>query len=292
VRPRVVLVYLAVCALWGSTWLVAKQALLDQPPLRLVAARMLLAAALLLPVALRAGLGRLGREGWAFLLGVGLLQVTIPYGLIFLGQARTPSGVAAVLFATFPVWLLLLGRWLVPGERLGARQVAAAALGLCGVVALQLGALRLEVAGGQAALGGLLIVVAAMVCALANALVKRRGLGFHPAVATFVQVLGAGVVLALCTALLERDLPGAWTSRAVLATGWLTVGGTVLTYVGFYWLLPRLPLAAVGTVPLLDTTVAMGLAVLVGHEPLTGPLVLGAGLVLGAAALSISPAME
>jgi len=292
VRLRVVLVYLAVCALWGSTWLVAKQALLDQPPLRLVAVRMLLAAALLLPVALRAGLGRLGRDGWTFLLGIGLLQVTLPYGLIFLGQARTPSGVAAVLFATFPVWLLLLGRWLVPGERLGARQVAAAALGLFGVVALQLGALRLEVAGGQAALGGLLIVVAAMVCALAHVLVKRRGLGFHPAVATFVQVLGAGVALSLCTALLERDLPGAWTSRAVLATGWLTVGGTVLTYLGFYWLLPRLPLAAVGTVPLLDTTVAMGLAVLVGHEPLTTQLLLGTGLVLGAAALSISPAME
>jgi drug/metabolite transporter (DMT)-like permease len=160
------------------------------------------------------------------------------------------------------------------------------------VAVLQLSALRREVGGGPVALGGLLIVLGALVCALANALVKRRGLGFHPAVATFVQVLGAGTVLLLATGLLEGEVAGAWTARAVAATGYLALCGTVLTYVGFFWLLPRLPLAAVGTIPLLDTTVAMLLAVLVAGEPLTPSLAAGAGLVLSAAALSISPAME
>ena len=57
-RARLVLVYAAVCVLWGSTWLVVKVGLVDLPPLRFVGVRMLAAAALLLPFALRGGVGR------------------------------------------------------------------------------------------------------------------------------------------------------------------------------------------------------------------------------------------
>jgi len=288
VRPRVLLTYAAVCVLWGSTWLVAKWGLADLPPLRMVGVRMLVAAALLLPFALRAGLLKLAPELLRFVLVVGLLQVTIPYGLIFLGQARTPSGLAAVLFSTFPVWLVLFGRWLVPGERLTARKLGAAALGLAGVVVLQRGALSAEGGGPAVLAGGLFITAGSMVCALANALVKRRGAALHPGTTTFVQTLSAGATLLAASLLLEAGAPGAFTPRALTAIGYLALGGTVLTYVGFYWLLSRIPLVAVGTIPLVDTTVAVSLGVLVAGEPFGPRLAIGAAMVLGASALSIS----
>jgi drug/metabolite transporter (DMT)-like permease len=80
----------------------------------------------------------------------------------------------------------------------------------------------------------------------------------------------------------------AWTPRALAAVAYLAVGGTVFTYLGLYWLLPRVSLLVIGTIPLVDTTVALTLGTLVAGEALTGPLLLGTALVLGASAISVS----
>lgn len=292
VRARLLLVYAAVCVLWGSTWLVVKVGLLDLPPLGFVAVRLLLAAALLLPFALRGGVARVGGGEWRWLLGIGLLQVTVPYGLMFAGQTMVPSALAAVLFSTFPVWLVLLGRLLVPGETLTPRKLGLALLGLAGVVVLQAGA-GSDGAGagtGSPALGALLITTGSVSCALANVLVRRRGLTLSPLLMTFGQSLGAGLALLGASALLEHGAPVALTPRALGAVAYLAVGGTVFTYLGLYWLIPRVSLVTIGTIPLVDTTVALTLGTLVAGEPVTGPLLLGAALVLGASALSVTTA--
>jgi drug/metabolite transporter (DMT)-like permease len=297
VRARLLLVYAAVCALWGSTWLVVKVGLEDLPPLRFVGVRMLLAAALLLPFALRGGAARVAAAEWRWALGIGLLQVTIPYGLMFAGQVMIPSSLAAVLFSTFPVWLVLLGWLLVPGESLTPRRLGLALLGLLGVAVLQAGAAVTGPGGadgsgrvGSAGLGAMLIVAGSVSCALANVLVRRRGLTLSPVVMTFGQSLGAGAALLLASALLEQGAPAAWTPRALGAVAYLAVGGTVFTYLGLYWLLPRVSLLVIGTIPLVDTTVALTLGTLVAGEPLTAPLLAGAALVLGASALSVRAA--
>jgi drug/metabolite transporter (DMT)-like permease len=95
------------------------------------------------------------------------------------------------------------------------------------------------------------------------------------------------VALTVAALLLEQGLPGAVTPRALGAIAWLALGGTVLTYLGLYWLLPKVPLVAVGAIPLVDTTVAVLLGTLVAGERFTPTLAAGAALVLASAALSI-----
>jgi drug/metabolite transporter (DMT)-like permease len=287
VRARIAFVYLSVCVLWGSTWLAARIGLDDLPPLRLVAARMALAALLLAPLAWRDGVARLPGETVRWVLGIGLLQVTIPYALMFAGQTMVPSALAAVLFATFPVWLVMLGWWLVPGEGLTGRSLGLALLGLAGVAVLQAGALSGELGHARVGLGAALITAGSISCALANALVRRRALALTPVVMTFVQAAGAAVALTVAALVLERGLPGAVTPRALGSIAWLAVGGTVLTYLGLYWLIPRVPLVAIGSIPLVDTTVAVLLGTLVAGERFTPALAAGAVLVLAASALSI-----
>src|ERR1700738_783890 len=204
VNARVRFLYLTCCILWGSTWLVIKLGLRDLPPLLFAASRMSLAAALLFPFALRAGLLRLRRVDWLAIGGIGLLQIGIPYALLFAAQQWVPSGLSAVLFATFPVWLLLLARVLLPNHLLRARAVAAAGLGLAGIVVLELPALRGQTLGQGVATGGALIVGAAMMIALANLLVRRSLADRAPILITFVQVLAGAALLARAAAL-ERQ---------------------------------------------------------------------------------------
>jgi drug/metabolite transporter (DMT)-like permease len=286
-RSRIVLVYLAVSFLWGSTWLVVRIGLSDLPPLLFAGVRMSLAAAVLAPFALRAG-------HWREILGplrgrvaiVGLFQVAVPYGLLFAAQQWVPSGLSAVLFATFPVWIALLARVFLPGERLGPGKIASALLGVAGIAVLEWPHLRDLETSGTLALGSALIVIASIVVALANVLARRHLVAVSPLALSAGQTVVGAATLLLAALLLERGAPAAFTARAWGALLYLAVFGTALTYLGLYWLVPRLPIAAIGAIPLLDTTVAVLLGAVVLAEPLSWNMAGGGGMVLLAAALA------
>lgn len=270
---------------WGSTWAVAKVALEDVPPLRLVGVRMLVAGLVLLPFSRTQG-GSLGARGLTRLIGLGTLQISLPFGLMFVGQQWIPSSWSALLFSTYPVWVLLVGRVLMPDQLLTPRKLVAAALGLAGVVALQYAQLGSMAVSGPAMLGGLLILASAVLIAVANVLVKQHLAHVPPHLLVCVQTLTGALPLLAASFLMEADAPVHWTPRAVLALLWLALGGTVTTYQLLYWLLPRISLSALGAMAMLDTLVAVVLGVVVLHEPLTVSVMVGGALILSAAALA------
>lgn len=287
-RGKVLAVYVAVSVLWGSTWAVIRIGLEDLPPLRFAGVRMAVAALLLAPFLLPGGAWRSlrGAAGRRVAL-VGVFQIALPYGLMFVAQQWVPSGLAAVLFATFPVWIALLARWLLPGETLGPAKLLSAALGIAGVAVLQLPHLPAGVeTSGPLLLGSGLIVLASIVVALANVLVRRHLGDLSPLVMTAGQTAAGAAVLLLATALLEAGVPGAWTARSVSALLYLAVFATVLTYLGLFWLVPRVPIAAIGAIPLLDTTVAVALGALLLGEEVGWHLAAGGAMVLFAAAVA------
>jgi len=286
VNARLRLAWLACCVLWGSTWLFIKLGLRDLPPLQFAALRMTLAAAVLLPFAARAGLFRAGRRASFRVAAVGLIQIGLPYALLFAAQQWVASGLSAVLFATFPIWLLLLARALLPGQPLTPAKLFAAALGIAGIAVLQLPSLRAAGAGHRAALGGSLIVAAAMLVALANVLVRRGFEAIPPVVLTFGQVAAGAALLLVLAGTLEAGRSAAWTPRAAAAIVYLAVFGTAVPYLLLFWLLPRIPVAAIGAIPLVDTTIAVCLGSLVLREPIGWHLLAGGCLVLIAAAIA------
>ena len=250
------------------------------------ALRMTLAAAVLLPFAVRAGLFRTGRRAASRVAAVGLIQIGLPYALLFAAQQWVASGLSAVLFATFPIWLLLLARALLPGQPLTPAKLFAAGLGIAGVAVLQLPSLRAAGAGQRAALGGSLIVAAAMLVALANVLVRRGFEAIPPVVLTFSQVAAGAALLLLLAGTLEAGHAAAWTPRAGAAIVYLAVFGTAVPYLLLFWLLPRIPVAAIGAIPLVDTTIAVCLGSFVLREPVGWHLLAGGSLVLVAAAIA------
>jgi drug/metabolite transporter (DMT)-like permease len=286
VKLRIRAAYLCCCVLWGSTWMFIKLGLRDLPPLLFAGTRMLLAAAVLLPFAARAGLRGYGRRELRTMAFVGILQIGVPYALLFAGQQWVPSGLAAVLFATFPVWLALVARVLLRDQPLTARKIAAAVLGIAGVALLQLPALRGQSLSPLAAAGGGLVLAASVVIAFANVLVRKELGSYPPIVIAFVQVLSGALLLVVLSAALERGRPASFTPFAIFALIYLAVLGTAVTYLFLFWLIPRVPMSAIGAIPLLDTTVAVILAAVVLREDVGWPLIAGGALVLSGAALA------
>lgn len=286
-RPAILLVYVGIAFLWGSTWSVIRIGLDDLPPLRFAGLRMAIAAVLLAPFLLRGGTWRAlrGPTGRRIAL-VGMFQIALPYGLMFVAQQWVPSGLAAILFATFPVWIALLARLLLPGEGLGPGRIAAALLGIAGVAVLQLPHLGRVEGSGRLLLGSALVVIASIVVALANVLARRHLTAVSPLAMTAGQAAIGAVVLLAAALAFERGLPGAFTPRAVAALLYLAVFATAVTYLGLYWLVPRVPISAIGAIPLLDTSVAVALGALLLGEEVGWHLAAGGAMVVVAAWLA------
>ncbi|MCP3103103.1 DMT family transporter [Myxococcus sp. K15C18031901] len=281
---KVVFAYCACFILWGSTWAVIKVGLQDLPPLRFLGLRLLVAGLALLPFVRATGWVD-ARTGWR-IAALGLLQLAAPFALLFIAQQWIPSSWAALLFSTFPMWLLLIGRVMMPDQPLTPGKLVAAGLGVAGVMVLQRSGLEGLQVSGKVLLAVGLTLAAVCILALANVLAKQHMAHVPAPVLVLGQALTSALPMLVCSFLLEADQPTNWTPRAVGAIAYLAVFGTACTYLCLYWLLPRISLTALGAMALLDTLVAVVLGVLFLDEPFTLSLVVGGALILGGAALA------
>jgi drug/metabolite transporter (DMT)-like permease len=281
-RGRVLAVYCFLCAIWGSTWLVINIGLQYLPPLSFAGLRMALACLLLVPFAFRHGVRRPTPRETAFVALAGFLQIGVAYALIFVAQQWIESGLAALLFATFPLWVGFLAHFFLPDEPLTGRTLGAVGLGLSGVALIEAPTVLRVFAAQPGGLvrGGALVFGSAIVAAVAN-IVNKRYLGrVEPVRNVWGETLvGAAFLLALA-AVLERSAPARWTPQALGALAYLTVFGTALTFVGLFWLIKRVPVSIIGTIPLVDTLIAVVLGAIVLGEKLPARTLVGGALIL------------
>jgi drug/metabolite transporter (DMT)-like permease len=246
-RGRALFFYSICCLIWGSTWLVIKIGLADLPPLRFAGLRMALACLMLTPFALRGKSRPEPAEIRAIALA-GFLQIGVSYALIFAAERTTASGLTAVLFATFPIWVSLFAHALLPGEPLHAAAVLAGALGTAGVAILEPPRSKLS-SRADDFVAALLPLGASIASAFANVWMKRRLSGVAPRINLWGQTLVGSAFLIALSFLLETGQPSRWSLRAIAALAYLSILGTVVAFLALFWLIPRVPMASIGVIP-------------------------------------------
>jgi drug/metabolite transporter (DMT)-like permease len=278
--PAAVAVWLVLCLIWGSTWLFIKLGLADLPPVGFAGLRFVIASAVLWGiVAIRRPPLPKGLRSWAFLALTGFLAFSLNYGLLFWGEARTSSGLAAVLQATIPAFGLAVAHLLLPKDRMTLPKVLGVALGIAGVAVIFSD--RATLAGPDAIRGGLAIVAGAFAVAFSNVLVKARGGSYDPVILAAVQMTFGMVPLVAAGFALEGS-PFAfhWTPRAVLAILYLALVGSVVAFLLFYWLLKRMDVTKVLLISLVTPVLAVALGAAVLGERLGAGAFLGTALIL------------
>lgn len=281
-RGRALAVYVFLCAVWGSTWLSIKIGLEDLPPLRFAAFRMALACLVLTPLALRRRGHRPTAREAGFVALAGFLQIGLFYALIFVAQQWIESGLAALLFATFPICAGVFAHFLLPNEPLTPRTIAAAGLGLSGVALIEGAALwrALQADFGALLRGGGLVFAAAIVSAFASVLTKKHLGRVDPIVNVWGETLVGAAFLLPLAAVIERGAPARWTPPAIGSLAYLAIFGTALTFAGLFWLIKRVQISVVSTIPLVDTLIAVLLGAVVLGERLPARALAGGALIL------------
>jgi drug/metabolite transporter (DMT)-like permease len=262
-RSALVLVLLVAFA-WGFNWPMLKIVLSEMAPLHFrtwcvlggAAGLFAIAAAGRRPLAVPAG-------QWGRLLAVTVFNVTAWNVLVAYGVSLMESGRASILGFTMPVWGVLLGRWFF-GEPLGARQIAALALGIAGLAFLLGGELTVA---GRSPLGTALMLGAAALWAVGVVLMKRWGhLGMPATVFTAWQLLLGGLPIVLAVPLEE----GSFSALRLSAGAQLALAyNVVVAFVFSYWAWNR----AVAALPVVVSSLSSLLVPLVGV--FSGMLVLG-----------------
>ena len=274
------IVWLILCGIWGSTWLFIKLGLADLPPLTFAGIRFLFASSILflIIVARRVRWPR-QRTDWLVIAVVGLLQFSLNYGLVFWGEQRIPSGLAAVLQSTFPAFGLVIAHFYLPNEPMTGKKVVGVLLGFLGVGIVF--SQQLSIAGQSALLGSIALVLSALCGSYGNVLVKAYGTQIDPFVLAAGQMIcGFPPLLALGIATEGNPFHFHWTGRAILALTYLVLVGSVLAFTLFYWLVRHMDVVNTMLIALVTPVVAVVLGIIVLHEQLDWRLFVGAACII------------
>ena len=284
------LLLVTLSVLWGGSFFFAKLAVLELPPLTVALGRVAIAAAILVTLARMTGLALPDRlPAWRPYIVMGLLNNAVPFGLIFWGQTHIPSGLAAILNATTPLFTALVAHAATADERLNTARLVGVAAGLAGVTVM-IGPDLLRALGADV-LGQLACLLAAVSYAFAG-VYGRRFRGEPPLRVATGQLVASSVLLAPVVILLDRP----WTlappsATAIAALVALAALSTALAYLIYFRILARAGATNVALVTFLIPVSAILLGTLLLSEQLAARHIVGMiAIALGLAAIDGRPA--
>ncbi|MEO5588922.1 MAG: EamA family transporter [Gemmatimonadaceae bacterium] len=296
-RSKVLTAFAAIYLIWGSTYLAIRIAIETIPPFLMGGVRFTLAGVALLAWVLLRGGAKPTVIHWRNTAIVGALLIGGGNGAVVWSEQFVPSGIAALLVAILPFWMVLID-WLRPG---GTRPSTGVIIGLVvGIIGLAVligpSALHPTAASGAAAhsgdgvvLKGALVLMAGSLCWAIGSIYSRHAVMPPSALlATGMEMLLGGMLLLILSGATHEptqfDL-AAVSARSIAGFTYLVLIGALVGYTAYIWLLKVQPPSRVSTYAYVNPVVAVFLGWALANEPLSLRTVIAAAIIIGAVAL-------
>ncbi len=278
--------WIAVCVIWGTTYLGIRVSLETIPPTLMSGIRWTIAGLLVAAVLLARGQALPEPRAWPGLALLSVLMIGIGNGFVVWAEQYVPSGLTAVVLATSPFWMVAVEAPLRGGESLTRGTISGLLVGFGGILLLVWP--DLQTGGAGAARFGMGLIALQLACAgwaLGSAWSKRHGTDDNVFGATAVQMfLGGVLMLALGTALGEWGALS-FSTRTTVALVYLTGVGSIGGFVAYIYSLRHLPVSTVSLYAYINPVIAVILGALVLGEPFGVRIVLASALVLAGLAM-------
>jgi drug/metabolite transporter (DMT)-like permease len=284
---RVVLAFAAIYVIWGSTYLAIRLAIETIPPYLMGGARFLIAGALLYGVLRWRGVKAPARVHWRAALIVGALLLFGGNGGVMLAEQYVPTGLAALIIATVPLWMVVLNwKW---GDRI--RPTIGTAIG----VGLGLFGIGLIAAPGQSVaegainpIGLVMLIVASLSWSIGSLYSRRAQLPTNALLSTAMEMLAGGSLMMIAGLLLGQGAQIRWDHVSVLsltALGYLVIFGSLVGFTAYVWLLKVSTPARVSTYAFVNPVVAVFLGWAFAGEQLSARVMVAAAIIILAVVL-------
>ena len=283
---RRLLAYAAVYLLWGGTYLAVRTVVLVTPPFSAAGIRFLVSGLILFLIS------RLephsaawpSRREWVDSAKLGFVMFTINYSSFFWAEQRLYSGVAAVIVATLPVWMMLAERILGQSRRLATASLVGSALGILGVLLVALGGGRTTPSSSHNTLAICVLLTGTLCWAFGSVWSRTLQLPTSQSTRSALQMSTGGAMLCVLALAAGEGRTAAaaltrWTAVTWLCFAYL-IFASIVAFTAYVWLLHHEPANRVASYALVNPLVALALGVGLAHEQIGRWQVLGAVLVL------------
>lgn len=286
---------LTVYVVWGSTYFAIAVMIETLPPLLAAGFRYATAGLIMLTALAAHARWRRSREPaerptaahWRSAFIIGTLLLLGGNGGVVLAELRIPSGLAAVLVATVPIWLAVFDAILT---RRPPSLLVVGGLG-AGIVGVGVLLVPVEGLGGIDPLGVGLVVGGTMCWAAGSLYARRAPLPRSGLLGTGMEMVGGGIALAIGGLLLGelgRVDVASFSTRSLLAVAYLIVFGSIVAFTAYTWLLANVSVSVVGTYAYVNPIVAVGLGAVFLSEPITIRTVIATVIIIGAVVAMVS----
>ncbi|HWP83303.1 MAG TPA: EamA family transporter [Bacteroidota bacterium] len=285
-KAQLIAAFGAVYLIWGSTYLAIRFAVETIPPFLMVAARFLVAGAFLYLWAIWQSKERPTLKHWFSASVVGFLLLVAGNGSVAWAEQTVPSGITALIIAIVPLWMVLFD-WIGSGIRPNTSTIVGVLLGMLGILILVGPG---ELTGSEVdPIGGIVLIAATISWAYGSLHSRKAVLPKSPLLATAMEMLAAGVFLALI-GLGTHEGSGldvsSITTVSLVSLGYLIFFGSMVGFTAYIWILRVAPPSKVATYAFVNPVVAVFLGWALANEPLTlNVLVASAVIVAGVATI-------
>jgi drug/metabolite transporter (DMT)-like permease len=284
VDPRLAASLAAVYLIWSSTYLAMRVAVETMPPLLMGSMRFLAAGGVMLAVAVRRGAKWPSAREWLRVTPVGVLLFVGGNGFVAIAETSISSGGAAVVCATMPLWIGVLGALF--GERPTAREWVTLVVGFLGVFILMGGP---SLAGEPA---HIVLVIFSPICWATGSLLSRRTKDVGGEHATLIgpalQMLTGGIALAVIAPFRGETFPLHASVNSWIALVYLWVFGSLVAFTAYAWLLRNARPVVATSYAYVNPILAVLIGAALDHEPLGWSTLIANLLIVGAVMLALS----
>jgi drug/metabolite transporter (DMT)-like permease len=285
-RRLAFIAWIAVCVIWGTTYLGIRITLETMPPMLMAGLRWTFAGGALAAYMAWRGEKLPKPSEWGGPLLLGFLMLVLGNGGVVWAELHVPSGLAAVVVASSPFWMSGVEAFRADGERMTLRTAAGLLVGFVGIVTLIWPELVHGGPGGRNfVLGMIALQIACLGWSLGSSYSRRHNRQDNIFSATAAQMLAGGAMM-----LAIGTLGGEWaalgfSTRSVSAFVYLSTIGAIGGFVAYTYALRHLPVSLVSLYAYINPVIAVALGVAVLGEPFTSRMALAAALVLGGVAI-------
>ena len=276
---KIFLAYAALCFIWGSTWLAIRIGLESLTPIFSAGLRFSVASVFIyLIMKIRNISLQTDRFSLYLYLIMGFFSFVIPFGLVYWAEQFVPSGMAAVLFAVYPFWVVIFTNIRIPGESIGFYKIFGTVLGFAGIVIIFSDSFSGDLTSYL--IGMFAVVLSGIMQAWIAVSIKKFGHHLHPLTMNFLPMVIAGISMVIIAFFAEDLSTIRVDQNAVLSILYLAFFGSVITFTSFYWLLKRINVVILSLIAFITPIVALILGYFFYNEVLSTRHFIGTALVL------------
>ncbi|MBK7629459.1 MAG: EamA family transporter [Ignavibacteriales bacterium] len=265
---RAYIAWIAICILWGTTYLFIRIGVESVPPMLFAGFRWIVAGLILITILKISGKQLPKKSDLIHIAIIGIALLGFGNGLVVVGEQYVESGLAALLITTVPFWMVGVESFLPKGPKLNWMTISGLVVGSLGVGLIFGGDLK-YIFETKYLIGVLSILGAVVSWSLGSVYSKYKKVSVHPLMSASVQMLMAGSLQIILGSVMGEFSVLHFTQSGIISLAYLVVFGSILGYGSYIYAIEHLPLSLVSTYAYVNPIIALILGWIFLNEQLS-----------------------